>query len=374
MIFETPTLSPASFGVLERIDDLRGRLGVYTREPSRWSGVLRRNIFAHAIRGSNSIEGYVVTVDDAIAAVVEEAPLDADAATWAEITGYRQAMTWVLQLARDPQFRHSTDQIKSLHYMLLQHDLAKGPGHWRPGHVAVVDESTKTPVYEGPDAALVPALMDELIDALNARGQAHVVVRAAMAHLNLTMIHPFRDGNGRLARCLQSLVLGREGILAPEFSSIEEYLGRNTGDYYAALSAAGGKTWSPGNDASRWIEFCLLAHFRQATTLLRRVERLRRLWDILEREIATRGLPERAILALSDAAEGHRVRNPIYRRAADITPNLASRDLRLLVDQGLLEARGEKKGRFYVASTRLRAIAREDRPLDEPIENPFEVA
>jgi Fic family protein len=42
-----------------------------------------------------------------------------------------------------------------------------------------------------------------------------------MAHLDLVMIHPFRDGDGRMARCLQSLVLVREGILAPEFSSGE---------------------------------------------------------------------------------------------------------------------------------------------------------
>lgn len=39
----------------------------------------------------------------------------------------------------------------------------------------------------------------------------------------------------RLARCLQSLVLAHEGVLAPAFMSIEEYLGRNTDDYYAVL-------------------------------------------------------------------------------------------------------------------------------------------
>ena len=46
-----------------------------------------------------------------------------------------------------------------------------------------------------------------------------------MAHLNLVMIHPFRDGNGRMARGLQTLVLAREGDLAQDYISIEEYLG-----------------------------------------------------------------------------------------------------------------------------------------------------
>lgn len=59
-------------------------------------------------------------------------------------------------------------------------------------------------------------------------------IQAGMAHLNLVMIHPFRDGNGRMARCLQSLVLARGGILDPVFISIEEYLGRNTQRYYPA--------------------------------------------------------------------------------------------------------------------------------------------
>ncbi len=43
--------------------------------------------------------------------------------------------------------------------------------------------------------------------------------------LNLVLIHPFRDGNGRMARCLQTLVLAREGMVSPIFASIEEYLG-----------------------------------------------------------------------------------------------------------------------------------------------------
>ncbi len=60
-----------------------------------------------------------------------------------------------------------------------------------------------------------------------------------MAHLNLTMIHPFKDGNGRMARALQTLVLSREGIVSPVFSSIEEWLGKNTLPYYNILAETG---------------------------------------------------------------------------------------------------------------------------------------
>ena len=92
------------------------------------------------------------------------------------------------------------------------------------------------------------------------------------------MIHPFKDGNGRMARVLQTLVLARYGILAPEFSSIEEYLGvkRNTQEYYAVLAQVGGGSWKPMNSASPWVSFNLRAHYVQAQTVLHRVKETRR--------------------------------------------------------------------------------------------------
>lgn len=358
--------------VLGRIDDLRKRLGSMLSEPRRWDGLLRRVAFAKALQGSNTIEGYNVTVDDAIAAVEGEAPLEADDQTWVEIKGYQAAMTYVLQLARDQHFAYSCDLIRSLHFMMLQHDLSKGPGQWRPGHIYVRNDASGEIVYEGPDAGLVPGLMGELAESLNASDDAHPIVRGAMAHLNLTMIHPFRDGNGRMARCVQTLVLARGGQhLNPVFSSIEEYLGRNQQSYYEILSLVGKGGWHPDRDALPWIKFCLTAHYRQATTVLNRIERLARIWDSIEEELQRRNLPERAIYALADAAMGHRVRNPTYRKAADISENLASRDLKLLVDRGLLEPQGEKRGRYYTASAIIREIRKTHETPNRVIEDPF---
>ena len=101
-------------------------------------------------------------------------------------------------------------------------------------------------------------------------GEEAAVIRAGMAHLNLVMIHPFRDGNGRMARALQTLVLARDQIPWPELSSIEEYLGLNTPSYYRVLADVGGRTWQPESDTRPWIRFVLTAHHRQATTTLRR--------------------------------------------------------------------------------------------------------
>ena len=80
------------------------------------------------------------------------------------------------------------------------------------------------------------------------------------------------------------------------------------------------------------------------------------MWDALEHEVQTRGLPERAIPVLSEAALGLKVRNATYRTSADISENLASRDLKLLTNAGLLVPEGEKRGRYYVCSDTLRTI------------------
>jgi Fic family protein len=369
MLFTTPELSDRDLAVLEEIERYRNRLQYELRNPKRWTGHLRRNLMARAIRGSNSIEGYDVSLDDALAAVEEDEPMDADRETWAEITGYRSAMTYIQQLAGSEPFEFNATLLNSLHYMMLSHDLSKSPGQFRRRTVYVYDDEAGEVVYEGPDWELVGGLVDELVAWLRMPPSEPVFVRAAMAHLNLVMIHPWRDGNGRMARALQTLVLARDGILAPEFSSIEEYLGhgRNTLEYYAVLGNVGGGRWNPGNDAATWVSFNLRAHHIQAQTVLRRTEEASRLWDELESLAGGEGLPERAIMALYPAALGLRVRRTTYQLDAEIAPGAATRDLRKMVNAGLLVPHGQTRGRWYMGSERLQIIYRDVKASRQPV-------
>lgn len=376
MLFSTPTTGPEERWVIDRIDELRARLRHQVAERRRWVGLLRRVTLARNIQGSNSIEGYNVSLDDAVAAAEGEELLDADQETRAAIEGYRTAMTYVLQLADDPHFEYSGTLIRSLHYMMLNYDLNKWPGRWRAGSIWVRRDETAEIVYEGPDASMVPALMAEVADELRSDNANHVLIRAAMAHLNLVMVHPFRDGNGRMARCLQTLVLARDGILAPEYSSIEEYLGRNTEAYYSVLGVVGEGSWQPQRDTRPWVRYCLTAHYHQARTILRRIEESEHRWTELEHLVASLGLPDRAIPTLFDASMGFRVRNATYRTSADVNELTASRDLRGLVQADLIEPRGEKRGRYYVRTEALSKVdrsARGARP-GKALEDPFELA
>ena len=372
MLFLTPELDNKEKEVVGRIEKIRKDLKYATGGALKWYGTLRRHTFARAIQGSNSIEGINVSDDDAIAAAADYEPEDTGRDVWLEIIGYRDAMTYVLQLADDPHFSFNQGFIRALHFMILSHKLDKNPGKWRPGPIYVHDSQTNEILYEGPPAEEVPVLIHELIVSLNLDDDTPTMVRAAMGHLNLIMIHPFSDGNGRMSRILQTLILSQEGIIGPLFCSVEEYLGRNTMSYYKVLQLVGGKTWNPKQDARPWIQFCLTAHIRQANTLMRRTRIFRKIWNQLDEEIKKHGLPERTIFALSDATITFKVRNPAYRKAAEISPTLASRDFKELVNCGLLIPSGKGRGRSYEASDRLKQI-REASLEKKVVDDPFDL-
>jgi len=373
VLFKSPILGAQEDGVIQAISRMQKALRFSLSVPARWQGVLRRNSFARAIQGSNSIEGYVVTEDDAIAAADGEEPLSAERETWDAIVGYRNAMTFVLQLCKDPDLELNDGILRSLHFMMIQHDLTKHPGNWRPGPIYVRDEEKGENIYEGPGAETVPKLISELVEYLNSDEDAgQLLIKGAMAHLNLVMIHPFSDGNGRMARCLQTLVLSGKGIGDPTFSSIEEYLGRNTPDYYKVLAETGKGKWNPANDTRAWIRFNLTAHYRQAETAQKRARMIEKLWEKLEQEMHKNHLPERSIYALSDAAMGFRVRSSHYKRSADVSSVVASRDTRAMVSAGMLTAKGERRGRLYVGTEYLRSIAKKIQESEtKEIPDPF---
>jgi len=370
MLYQSPPLSLEDSQVLEEIYAMRSRLSDVLRVPRRWTGGLRRHSIAQAIRGSNSIEGYVVDVDDAAAAIDDEEPLSAGQQTFAEIRGYRQALGYVLAMAGDEHFALDASTIRSMHFMLLGHDLSKSPGSYRTGPIFVHDEAQDEVVYSGPDAGEVPSLVDQLVESLGLT-EDDPLVAGAMAHLNLVMIHPFRDGNGRLARALQTLVLARRGVAEPEFASIEEWLGANTADYYRVLAHTGAGAWHPERDAALWVTFNLRAHHMQAQTLQSRYEQAMAMWEAIDRLRSTLKFPERMDLALYEAALGYRIRRSTYIKRAEVEDRTASRDLKAFVQHGLLTAVGETRGRHYVAGPGLEPVLDARRKARTRVTDPY---
>jgi Fic family protein len=355
VLFATPPTTDALREKLRELDSLRDRLGKAAQAGGPWLGQLRRQVRASSVGSSVSIEGYTVPAGETIALVAGEEHPDPDDHNRMAVVCYARAMDHVRTMADDPHFRWLDRVVLDLHFDACSFQPDRSPGRWRTGPIRVTSPDGRATAYEGPVDIDVPALMEEVVDWLEHGDlDAHVAVRAAMAHLHVVSVHPFRDGNGRISRIVQSLVLARQGLLAPEFSSIEEYLGHHTPEYYDVLQKVQGGSYRPERDAAGWVHFCVDAHIAQAQHRLAQLAAARTRWATLEDLVDRRAWPERLVIALEQSLfEG--VDRASYAAEADISPATASSDLRRLVDAGLLAQHGRARSTRYVASGDLRA-------------------
>ncbi len=373
MLFEAPPLDEIEREVLASIEDTRRRLRLRLHQPLRWTEPLRRLMTAENIRASNAIEGHRVSRQDALSIASGAEPLEATPVDRDALSGYRDAMNYILKLVEDRHFAYSGGVVRGIHYMMMKQAPTCHPGHYRPGPVYVHDGHRV--IYEAPGNEHVPALVEELMGVLNnAEDSTPAIVRAGMAHLNFVMIHPFKDGNGRMSRALQTLVLGRESTLDPHFSSIETYLGRYTPAYYQVLGQVGGPDWNPRRDTRPWLRFILRAHHHQALSFDRQTDETDQLWDRIDQQRIEAGLDERNMGSLYNAAMGFQIRRSEHVEYADVSERVATSDLVRLVEAGFLEAVGDRRGRYYTASDRLQQLRLEIRSELPPIPDPFETA
>jgi Fic family protein len=358
MLYPTPPLSPDDERVLAEIDGMRDALRhQICAAPLKWTSSLRKFLTADAVAASNSIEGFRVATVDVEDLMEGERDVGVSDENRDETLAYQQMMTYIQTLHEVEDFTYSKGLLNALHWMLQghRHSTRKPAGQWRRRPVYVTDASDPTiAAYTAPDAKDVPQLMTELVDWLNAdTNDAHLLVRAALAHLHLVSIHPWADGNGRMSRSLQTLMIAREGVLAPEFSSIEAWLGRsrNTWEYYRALASLGAE-YLPEQDASAWVRFNLNAYHQQAQSVRHRFDRAGKTWAALSSFAESNNLDERTVSALHDVAMAGRVRRSRYEHAEGLSLQQAQRDLRDLVTAQILEPVGRTRARYYTEGPR----------------------
>jgi hypothetical protein len=109
----------------------------------------------------------------------------------------------------------------------------------------------------------------------------------------------------------------------------------------------------------------------QAQTVAQRVDEASEIWKELDELISTNHLPERMTGMLYEAVLGYRIRRPGYMKLTGVEKHTATRDLGRLVDLELLHARGETRGRHYLAGDRLRQLRQECRQRRRPIVDPY---
>ena len=253
MIYRAPELDERERAVVGAIECAERQVRGHLLAPAVWSGTTAREVYLATLRAGGQRNAGSCML-----------PAEVSPA----MSGYRRAMSYVLQRFDDSHFKYSDELLRALHFMLTEHDQAATPGRWRLRAGGVLD-SKRNVVYRGPEADRIRALIDELLAALNTESEIPALVRGAIAHLNVLRIHPFRDGNGRLARCLEALVVARAGYRAPGLLNVEEYCGYNRMAYERALASTTDGEWQPENDTRVWLRFSLTMRYRQALNLLK---------------------------------------------------------------------------------------------------------
>ncbi len=245
-------LTPAVVRLVGEIGEALGRLRA---ESGPVGPRLRRDNRIRTVQASCAIEGNTLSVDQVTAVLDGRRVLG----TPREIQEVRNAF---LAYERMSEWSpHSRDDLLAAHGVLMA-GLVDDPGRFRSGGVGI--QRGEEVVHVAPPADRVPALVADLLAWLKATPEPPLIA-SCVFHYEFEFIHPFQDGNGRMGRLWQTLILTRWN---PLFSavSVETLTGEHRADYYAALNAS-----NQAVSCTPFIEF-MLAMVRGA------------LWELIETE------------------------------------------------------------------------------------------
>ena len=199
--------------------------------------------------------------------------------------------------------------------------VVSGPVHRRKVH------------YEAPPAASLDAELSDFLLWLEADQQDDPVIKAGLAHLWFITIHPFEDGNGRMARAVGDMALARAEQSAQRFYSLSAQIQRERKDYYDMLE----HTQKGKLDVSDWLEWflaCLLRAIEGAHETLSAVLVKANFW---RRWVGT-SMNERQIKLLNKLLDGFegKLTSSKWAVIAKCSPDTALRDITDLLDRGVL--------------------------------------
>ncbi len=186
-----------------------------------------------------------------------------------EVINYRKVMDYIQSLV--DQSKISEETIKKIHEMTVQKILSKGEsGEYRKNQVVVRNSITGQVSFKPPMAVAVQFQIKDLVSFINSKEEIHPVLKAGAVHYELVRIHPFTDGNGRVARALSTLILFEEGYDIRKFFSLEEYFDTNAANYYEALQSVE----KFGGDLTYFLEYFSLGLAIELSKIKDKVENI----------------------------------------------------------------------------------------------------
>ena len=252
-------LEPDIAGALSQINRLRGRLDLQFETDPAPLLALSEIAKIQSVDGSNRIEG-ISTTNARLVALMQERATPRNRSE-AEIAGYRDVLNMVHE-----QYEHiplSPSVILQFHRDMNRYSSTGLGGIWKPTDnlIAERSESGEQMVRFIPVSALeTPAAVESICSNYNEavkRELADPLLLTCIFVFDLTCIHPFMDGNGRMSRLLTLLLLYRSGYTAGRYVSIERLIQRTRETYYEALLASSQGWHEVANDYRPFVRYML---------------------------------------------------------------------------------------------------------------------
>lgn len=241
--FQRPdTLDPvpgAIVATLRAIDLAAGAEARYADQLPQLLDALREQARIESITASSAIEG-VIVAERRVAGLVSANPSRFKNRSEAEFAGYSAAQDY---LQRDDPGPLSVGMILHLHRLLFRF-VDGGGGRFKLDDNLVVDwntDGTKTVRFEPVPAVQTENYIVELVTRTNSAldgGAIHPLLVVAAFGLDVLCIHPFADGNGRVARLLTAHLMQRAGYGVGRYVAVEQLIFDTKDDYYATLAAS----------------------------------------------------------------------------------------------------------------------------------------
>ncbi|MDX6487213.1 MAG: hypothetical protein QOF43_2366 [Gaiellaceae bacterium] len=305
---------------------------------------LRRKALVGTIHYSTLIEGNELPVIEAERAVKGE--LEPTTKAKRELVNYVRALEWLDARFAVGEIVYTPEFILELH-RLLMYDLGvpgamfepRHEGEWRDGVAVVGDRVSGVVYHEAPSAGEVPSLIDQLCDYLESKrvqgNEYPGPILAGVAHYRLTDIHPFADGNGRLARLFTVAVLFREGYVSRRLFSAERYYAMDKDAYYDALRSVSRNS----NNMDEWLLYFTDGLAQEFERVGERVQELNGLSERLAQTTQLTPNQEKAVAALTTGGRSE-ISRADYEELTNVRRSQASEDLAGLVKARILKQVG----------------------------------
>ncbi|MBI3564064.1 MAG: Fic family protein [Elusimicrobia bacterium] len=329
-------ISPELLNLLTEATELRSWIARAVVDVP-WLPALQRDTAARLAHSSTAIEGNPLGLPEVEAIARGEETGAADAAA-REVKDHLAAMRWVW--GRKPGSPVAEKDLLRLHALLTAKSLpAEQAGRYKSKVNRVVDHAGRT-VYAPPGPEQAAPLTRELVAWIGGLDAArlHPAIVGAVAHHRLVSIHPFADGNGRVARALGVWLLYTRGFDTEHLFALDEFYEADRQRYYDKLQQAR----DLDDDLSYWIEY---AAEGVVATLQRTRDRVMSL-KVTEKAPRIR-LTKRQEEVLRFLRDRGRSKAPDIEAAFGLTRARVGQILKPLVDAGLVAREGRTRATTY---------------------------